>query len=328
MMPMTNSTARPAAAPTVKVTLGNFVRAETDTYFGKMVAAGGLGRFDHKRELTPIDAQAVVRSNRDTLYSTGVFDLDAGPVIVTMPDAGGRFMSLLAIDQDHYVLGTCYDAGPHVFARHGAGTRYIFLLVRAFIDPEDPADVAAVHALQDAIHVSQFSPGRFEVPRWDQDSLAETRAIVNRLPGFDPGRAFGAREQVDPACHLIGAARGWGANPPRDATYVSGRATRNDGRTVHRLTVRDVPVDGFWSITVYNRDGYFEPNLRHAWSLNNVTARPDPDGGFTIQFGGCGKSVANCLPIVPGWNYTVRLYRPRPEILDGSWHFPEARPIG
>jgi hypothetical protein len=26
---------------------------------------------------------------------------------------------------------------------------------------------------------------------------------------------------------------------------------------------------------------------------------------------------------MPGWNYTVRLYRPRPEILDGRWKFPE-----
>jgi hypothetical protein len=326
MMP-THSLAQTRAVHNVKVTLGNFVRAETDTYFGKMVAAGGLGRFDHKRELTPIDAQAVVRSNRDTLYSTGVFDLDAGPVTVTMPDAGGRFMSLLAIDQDHYVLGTCYDAGPHVFARNGAGTRYIFLLVRAFIDPEDPADVAAVHALQDAIRVSQISPGRFEVPRWSPESLAETRGIVNRLPGFDPSRAFGAREAVDPACHLIGAARGWGGNPARDATYVSGRPAQNDGVIVHRLTVRDVPVDGFWSITVYNRDGYFEPNAQHAWSLNNVTARADLHGGYTIQFGGCDDNVPNCLPIVPGWNYTVRLYRPRPEILDGSWQFPEAQPV-
>src|SRR4026208_1121061 len=31
----------------------------------------------------------------------------------------------------------------------------------------------------------------------------------------------------------------------------------------------------------------------------------------------------NCIPIVKGWNYTVRLYRPRPEILDGTWKFPE-----
>jgi hypothetical protein len=49
--------------------------------------------------------------------------------------------------------------------------------------------------------------------------------------------------------------------------------------------------------------------------------------GRAIQFGGCGEDTANCLPITPGWNYMVRLYRPRPEVLDGTWTFPEAEPV-
>jgi len=43
-----------------------------------------------------------------------------------------------------------------------------------------------------------------------------------------------------------------------------------------------------------------------------------------IQFGGDPNTAANYLPIAPGWNYIVRLYRPRKEILDGTWKFPEA----
>jgi hypothetical protein len=79
-----------------------------------------------------------------------------------------------------------------------------------------------------------------------------------------------------------------------------------------------VPVDGFWSISLYNANTY---------SLNNLTAKANPDGSVTVQFGGCQKNTANCLPIVSGWNYTVRLYRPRKEIIDGSWKFPEAQPV-
>jgi hypothetical protein len=101
----------------------------------------------------------------------------------------------------------------------------------------------------------------------------------------------------------------------------------NDGRTVHRLTVKDLPVDGFWSISVYNEKGFFEKNELNSYSLNNLTAKPNQDGSFTIQFGGCGKNTDNCLPIMPGWNYTVRLYRLRREILDGTWKFPEAQPF-
>src|SRR6516164_6982280 len=77
----------------VRVTAGNFIRAESDTYFAKFVKDGALGKFIHQRELAPIDNQAVIRMNRDTLYSQAVFDLDAGPVTITLPGAGKRFMS-------------------------------------------------------------------------------------------------------------------------------------------------------------------------------------------------------------------------------------------
>jgi hypothetical protein len=88
-----------------------------------------------------------------------------------------------------------------------------------------------------------------------------------------------------------------------------------------------VPVDGFWSVSVYNSKGYFEKNALDSYSLNNLTAKRNKDGGVTIQFGGCGKKAANCLPTVAGWNYTVRMYRPRQEILDGSWKLPGAMPL-
>ncbi len=96
---------------------------------------------------------------------------------------------------------------------------------------------------------------------------------------------------------------------------------------MHTLSVGDVPVDGFWSVTVYNQDGYLSPNPQNGYSFNNVTAQKSPDGNTTIQFGGCDGEVPNCLPITPGWNYTVRLYRPQQQILAGSWTFPDAEPV-
>jgi hypothetical protein len=126
---------------------------------------------------------------------------------------------------------------------------------------------------------------------------------------------------------VIGAAGGWGGNPDKEAIYLNITPKQNDGNTVHRLTVRDVPVDGFWSASVYNAEGYYAPNEQNAYSLNNLTANKEADGSVTIQFGGCDGKTPNCLPITPGWNYMVRLYRPRPEILNGKWKFPEAQPV-
>jgi hypothetical protein len=102
---------------------------------------------------------------------------------------------------------------------------------------------------------------------------------------------------------------------------------QNDGKTGYRLTVKDVPVDGFWSISVYNAQGYFQPNQENAYTLNNLTARKSDDGSVTVQFGGCDGKTPNCLPIVAGWNFIVRLYRPRAEILTGKWSFPQAEPV-
>ena len=94
-----------------------------------------------------------------------------------------------------------------------------------------------------------------------------------------------------------------------------------------KLTAGNVPVDGFWSLTVYNSEGYLQPNQSNVYSVNSITAKKSADGAIAIQFGGCDGEAANCLPITTGWNYTVRLFRPRPEILDGTWSFPEAKPV-
>ena len=89
------------------VTTDNFARAESDLYFGEAVKdAGGVGKMYHHREPMQIDKQTVIRPNRDTLYSPAVFDLDAGPVTITLPDAGKRFCSMQVINEDHYVVGS------------------------------------------------------------------------------------------------------------------------------------------------------------------------------------------------------------------------------
>jgi para-nitrobenzyl esterase len=309
----------------VPVTVGKFIRAETDFYF----KTREFGQLRHSRDMAPIDKQDVVRMNRDTLYSSGVFDLGAGPVTITLPDPGRRFMSMQVISQDHYTTEVVYAPGRFTYTKDKIGTRYVFLLVRTLANPEDPADMKAANAIQDAIKVEQASIGTFEVPNWDPISQAKVRDALNALAPLregDPGEKFGTQKEVDPVAHLIGTAIGWGGNPSYAAVYDIFYPADNSGKTVHKLTVKDVPVDGFWSVSLYNAKGFFEKNDLNAYSLNNLTAKPNPDGSFTIQFGGCQRETPNCLPTMAGWNYTVRLYRPRKEILDGTWKFPEAKP--
>jgi hypothetical protein len=319
----------PQPLPPVAVTVDNFARAESDRYIGNLVKQGGFGKFFHIRAPADVDHQMVIRLNRDTLYSSAVFDLDAGPVTITMPDAGKRFMSMQVINEDHYVPAVFYGPGSHTLSTDQAGTRYVVVGVRTLVDPADPKDLDQVHALQDAIKVEQASPGKFDVPNWDQASQKQIRDALLLLAAYTEGfkNAFGAKATVDPVRHLIGTAAGWGGNPDKDATYLSFNPGTNDGNTIYKIVVPgNVPVDAFWSITVYDKEGYFQKNDLNAYSLNNITAKKSADGSVAVQFGGCDGKIDNCLPVMPGWNYTVRLYRPRAEILDGTWKFPEPKP--
>jgi hypothetical protein len=124
----------------------------------------------------------------------------------------------------------------------------------------------------------------------------------------------------------MATATGWGLNPQKDAVYDVRYPRPNTGQEVMKLTVKDVPVDAFWSISVYDEKGFFAKNDLDSYSINNVTAKPSADGSYTIQFGGCTKDTINCLVTPPGWSYVVRMYRPHPEIIDGSWKFPQAQP--
>jgi para-nitrobenzyl esterase len=198
------------------------------------------------------------------------------------------------------------------------------------VNADDAQDMRAATAMQDRIAVEQAAMGRFQVPAWDKVSQDKVRMALNelsKLRGADNGVMFGARSEVDPVSHLIGTAVGWGGNPPAAAIYQSTNPARNDGQVVHRLVVREVPVDGFWSVSVYDDKGYFRRNAQDAYSVNSLTAKKAADGSAAIQFGGCDGRVPNCLPVTPGWNYTVRLYRPRQEILSGAWTFPQAQPL-
>jgi hypothetical protein len=323
----TIASAQTSTSATQPVTIENYNRAQTDVYFAGVVKNGGFGKFRHGRELAPPVQQGIVRPGRETLYSFAIFDLDAGPVTITLPSGAERFMGMQVVNEDQYTKGVYYETGSYTLTGEMIGTRYAIAVVRFVVDFSNKEEIRRVHALQDAIKFSQQNTGAFEIPNWDDASLKKVKAALLQLGTTvsDTRRMFGADgHQVDPVKHLIGSAMLWGGNPEKDALYLPITPARNDGKAVYKLTVRNIPVDGFWSVTVYNSEGYLQPNPYNAYAINNITAKKAPDGSVTIQFGGCDGQIPNCLPITQEWNYTVRLYRPRPEILDGTWKFPEA----
>ena len=311
---------------TTPVNVDNFVRAESNRMFRANMKAfnAKIGDLVHVRKPTTPDNQPVIRMNQDTLYSGVVLDLSR-PVKITLPEIGGRYMSMHVVNQDHYMFVES-KPGIYVLTEDSVGTRFAYVTVRTFYNAGDPDDLAKAHAAQDKITISGGGHGPFEAPNWNTDDLAVARKALNDLAvlGFDTAYAFGRKEDVRPVDYLVGAAAGWGGLPRTAAFYILGSVNKNDGKTPHAVTVKDVPVDAFWSITVYNADGYLEANDHGVNSYNNFSAKPNEDGSYTIHFGGDPKSL-NYLPITEGWNYAVRMYQPRKEILDGSWTFPSIK---
>ena len=183
-----------------------------------------------------------------------------------------------------------------------------------------------VHALQDAIKVKQpGGPGSFEVPNWDPASQKKVRDAL-----LSPGTTlpnskgmFGTREQVDPMRRLIGAAIGMGRQPREGRDLPQGHASEQRRYDRHQACPsRDVPVDGFWSISVYNATGYFEKNPHNAYSVNNITRSKERGwlGRGAVRRLRWQASRTACRS-TQGWNYMVRLYRPRPEVLNGIGDF-------
>jgi hypothetical protein len=314
----------------VPVTVESFIRAETDTYFEKRADLGPLGQIGHRRTPTPIDQQGVIRMNRDTLYSGAVFDLTA-PATITLLDVGNRYRSMHVVNQDHHTKVVSHEPGQYTLNQQAVGTRYAYVIIRTFFDPTDPQDLKSAQKAQDAIRVEQASPGTFKVPRWDQKSLTRVRDALLALAALsDPNAvfdsSFGDQGEVNPIRHLIATAAGWGGLPRTAAMYSSVTPERNDGTVPYTLGLKDVPADAFWSVSVYNEKGFFEKNSWDAYSVNSHSAKRNADGSVTVHFGG-DAGRPNHLPIMKGWNYTVRLYRPRKEALEGSWRLPAPQPL-
>jgi hypothetical protein len=233
----------------------------------------------------------------------------------------------MVVNQDHYINRVFHSPGEHELAQADYGTRYVLLAMRVLADPTDREDIAAANAVQDGLELSATSAEPLQLPDYDEESLTTVRNALKELGRTLNGTSgmFGTREAVDPVRHLIGTAIGWGGLPEEEAFYETVEPDLPVGE--YRIVVRDVPVDAFWSISLYNRDGYFEASEEGGCSVNQLTAVKEPDGSVIVHVGGCGDGRPNCLRLMDGWNYTVRLYQPRPEILDGSWTFPAVEPV-
>ncbi len=304
----------------------NYVRAETDLQM-KGYGARGFGKFAHSRKGYDVDHQITLSGNRDTIYSFGVFDLSRSDLTIHLPDSSGKYMTLMPISQDHDVYRGLNAPGTYTFRQSEIGTRYMVFVIRILCDPNDPSDMDRAHKLQDAVRVEQTDIGDMSgLEKWNEKEMLAMRKAYNALGSSlsSSKTFFGVKGERSYLQAAMGVAVGWGGMQEKDALYLPAQVANNDGRTAYTITVpKDVPVDGFWSVTIYNQERYMVKNKYNSYSLNSITAQKEKDGTAILHLGGDPKAK-NYLYIPKDWLYIVRFYQPHQEILDGKWTFPEA----
>ncbi len=154
-----------AAEAPIKVNVDNFVRAETASQIDRALKTTGakVNTWGHIRTPTPLDAQSVIRMNRDTLYSAALIDISKGATL-TIPETGDRYLSIMVVNEDHYINKVYHNAGTYELTMEEFHTPYVFLSVRILVDSADPDDIKKVNALQDQIMTTAVSARPYSHP--------------------------------------------------------------------------------------------------------------------------------------------------------------------
>lgn len=309
------------------VTYENFGQVETSMQMDRYKAnAKGINKWYHIRKPAPYNAQTTIRLNRDTLYSFALVNVKKNAKI-TLPDNGERYMSLMPVNELGYTNEVWYGKGNYEITSDIIGSDYVLLIVRILVDANNPADVQKANDLQDMLQIQAKDNTDYIMPKWDKasyDKIYESLLAMSQILD-STANAFGKKTEVDPLRHIVCTAAGYGGLPTKDAYYLNGAPMSSQAN--YKIVVKDVPVDGFWSFTVYDEAGYLFESKDGLSSLNNLTATPSADGAYTIYFGNCAKNKVNCLATKDGWNYIVRLYEPQAEILSGIWELPALQEV-
>ena len=311
---------------TTVVTDENYDRAESEIIFAGYVqqiaestGTTGTGEWLHLREGADPKDRTVMRINFDTLYSSAIVDLAEDAVLI-MPETNGRYQSAWMITDEHYNPMAFVEPGTYTLTQENVGSRYVMIAMRTQVNVADPSDLAIVNEIQDQLRLEQKDKGAFvSSANWDMEEVLAMRAKyqeIGKAEGITSEQMFGKKGEVPLKEHNAGTAMGWGGLTAERAVYPIIYAESIEPQI---LTLKDVPAGAFWSITVYDAEGYPQGDV---YNINSAFATPEDDGSFIIRFGG-DKGAVNYMDIFDSWNLVLRIYEPTEAYFNGEWVMPE-----
>ncbi|MCW2778291.1 MAG: hypothetical protein JWN17_2016 [Frankiales bacterium] len=173
------------------------------------------------------------------------------------------------------------------------------------------------------------------------EAKADAAVSAEQHSGWYEPQADIGRYGTDYAFRARIALVGLGANTREEATYptgiTDGTGALYDGSRDYRLVFskgQEPPARYFWSLTMYDTDGYLVPNAAGRYSLgpSHPPLRRRADGSVVIDVRHTRPSdpTVNWLPSPAsgGFRLNLRLYGPAPQALDGRWAPPGVQDLG
>ncbi len=253
--------------------------------------------------------QKVIRTNNDSLYSLAVIDVRDGAAI-TVPQMHGRYFSIAIIDMFHFTEQIITTPGTHKIK---ADSDYVIALLRTGADNMNQGDIDhVVNNVQPNFTINAQSAVPFVKGDIDiENMLAARKEIVEQgMKEQSLADMMGPRGKVDDWRHLMGTAMAWGLLPDREASYKVVNPKLADNQC-YSATFAEPENEGFWSITMYDKQGFLYSDDNGI--LNGYNRQTNKDGTTTVHFGSvenCGKYAVNRLDVTDGWNFLLRVYRP------------------
>lgn len=313
----------------------NFSSAMADIYWQEVIDRGGDNKFTHLRQVSSVETQNIIRENRDTLYSWGIFDVTKG-LVLTLPPSNGLYLSALVIDNDSYIVRekdfeTTGDIGTYLaypdkprkveITHDAAVTDFVYIILRTETDATVEGDKEA-NKLQDSVLVEQGSHNSWTSRNWDLPAVRKMqdtfKPYLAEIVAQGTSKGYNERGKTEQFHHNFYSAIGWGGQLERYATYGTTPDITTFGDRCAVVTINRPNVDydnaGFWSYQVYGLDGYIHSNNS---TLNNKNTTPNPDGTITLRFGSeaaCGTNENRADKNDEGFSITTRFYNPVGEI--------------
>lgn len=306
----------------VIITNENFIHADSTRAYLKELAAT-KGKVNVVRPLRPFantDNQDVIRMNSDTLYTRIILDVKGGATITTKEYEG--FQNIQVLDPNHSEIKTFMGDGTikidETMLTDGHHA-YIILRTGLLRDLPEKEMMEKAHKAQDNISITYNSSEPY-VPSVNYDFTTLDKIKYKILGDFvkHPKKdtvknGFGTTKTRDPESARVVIAIGWGGLTGKNAVYSS--FSTNKERASFTLEKPDLHYDkkGFFSMTVYNGDGYIATKN---YALNSDDMIPNKDGSYTINFLASGEptnGLENVITTPRGkvWTGILRCYYPK-----------------